>query len=418
MTQVIRLVRSSAAVVTAACVTAVIVLAGAVPAGAQDGGPDPSKVRVRIGPLWMNPTIALSNLGVDQNVFNDAPDQAPKKDITATLEPNTDLWLRLGRTWLTATLKEQIVWYVKYASERSVNNAFTLGWRVPLTRLIFNTAVIVTTTRERTGYEIDARTPRNDKTYNGSVEFRGLPKTFFGVRGEHMTSLFDDTAVFKNVDLHTELSHSTTSGGLFIRHQLTPLTAFAVAASHSEDRFQFDPLRNSTSTIVTASVNFDPFALIRGSATVGYRKFQPADPGLAGYQGATFGADLGYTIQGSTKIALKALRDVQYSYDANQPYYLQTGGDVSIAQQIFGPFDGEGRLGAQQLAYQTLDRAAMALTLINRVDRVRSYGAGIGYHMGKDLRLGVNVDKIKRLSDIKDHNFDNIKFGTAVTYLF
>lgn len=414
-----RLVRStSAAVVTVACVTALIVLVGAAPARAQDGGPDPSKVRIRIGPLWMNPTVALTNLGVDQNVFNDAPDQAPKRDITATLEPNTDIWLRLGRSWLTVTLKEQIVWYVKYASERSANSALSLGWRVPLTRVIFNTAVVVTTTKERTGYEIDARALRNDRTYSGSVEFRGLPKTFFGVRGEHMTSLFDDTAVFKNVNLHTELSHSTTSGGLFIRHQLTPLTAFAVAASRSEDRFQFDPLRNSTSTSVTASVNLDPVALIRGSATVGFRNFQPTDPRLAGYQGATFGADLGYTLQGSTKITLKAFRDVQYSYDANQPYYLQTGGDVSIAQQVFGPIDVEGRLGVQQLAYQSLDRGTTALTLVDRVDQVRSYGVGIGYHMGKDLRLGVNIDKIKRSSDIKDHNFDNIRVGAAVTYLF
>ena len=36
--------------------------------------------RVRLGPLWLNPTISLNNLGVDDNVFNDPATKAPKKD--------------------------------------------------------------------------------------------------------------------------------------------------------------------------------------------------------------------------------------------------------------------------------------------------------------------------------------------------
>src|SRR5207247_429710 len=43
----------------------------AVSAQTSDGGPDPTRVRVRFGPLWMNPTVALTNLGIDQNVFNE-----------------------------------------------------------------------------------------------------------------------------------------------------------------------------------------------------------------------------------------------------------------------------------------------------------------------------------------------------------
>ena len=64
-------------------------VAAASAASAQtggDGAPDPSKVRVRIGPLWMNPTIALTNLGVDTNVFN-GPAGQEQKDFTATVTP-------------------------------------------------------------------------------------------------------------------------------------------------------------------------------------------------------------------------------------------------------------------------------------------------------------------------------------------
>ena len=44
--------------------------------------------------------MALSNAGTDTNVFNEATD--PKKDFTVTVTPATDLWLRLGPSWLQA----------------------------------------------------------------------------------------------------------------------------------------------------------------------------------------------------------------------------------------------------------------------------------------------------------------------------
>ncbi len=73
-----------------------LLIAGARPALAQGAGgsipqsaPDASVVPVRFGPFWMNPTIALTNLGIDNNVFNDPPDQNPKEDFTLTVVPET-----------------------------------------------------------------------------------------------------------------------------------------------------------------------------------------------------------------------------------------------------------------------------------------------------------------------------------------
>ena len=96
--------------IVAALALAVLV-APASSAQTTDGGPDPATVRVRIGPLWMNPTISLPNIGIDTNVFNDPPNVAPKRDFTITVSPKTDLWLRMGRTWLSGAIAEDIVWY-------------------------------------------------------------------------------------------------------------------------------------------------------------------------------------------------------------------------------------------------------------------------------------------------------------------
>src|SRR6185436_5233499 len=103
-----------------ACFAGVVAVAfgAAGPASAQppEGGPDPAKVRVRIGPLWMNPTVSVTNFGIDQNVFNEPDSASPKQDFTLTATPNTDVWLRVGPSWLDGSVKEELVWYKTYTT--------------------------------------------------------------------------------------------------------------------------------------------------------------------------------------------------------------------------------------------------------------------------------------------------------------
>src|SRR5262252_481263 len=99
---------------------AALVILGQSQAFAQFFEPDASKARVRIGPVLLNPVVELKDLGIDTNVFNEPGDQA-KRDVTFTLSPQTALWLRIGRTWMTGDVREDILWYQTYASERAGN---------------------------------------------------------------------------------------------------------------------------------------------------------------------------------------------------------------------------------------------------------------------------------------------------------
>jgi Putative beta-barrel porin 2 len=393
-----------------------VAFGAAVPALAQspEGGPDPAKVRVRIGPLWMNPTVSLTNFGIDQNVFNEPDSASPKQDLTLTATPNTDVWIRVGPSWVDGSVKEELVWYQTYATERAANSMYRIGWKLPLNRLAFDVGGSYANVRDRPGFEIDARSLRIETTVNGSVEVRTLSKTFFGARAERLRTNFDKDAVFLTSNLHTELNHVTTNTGFFVRHQLTPLTSVMVTASRIQDRFDFSSLRDSDSNIGAVSLTFDPFALIKGSLTVGYRDFRPSAAGLADFRGLTTAVNLSYTATEMTKFSVKANRDIEYSFDTDQPYYLLTGVEGSIAQQVFGPVDVAGRLGFQSLAYR--DRAGAVVTVADRVDRVRTYGVGVGYHLSRDLRVGVNVDRSQRDSDVAHRQYAGLRIGTAVTY--
>jgi hypothetical protein len=378
--------------------------------------PDPSQIKVRIGPLLVDPTISLTNLGVDTNVFNEPDDQSPKRDFTATVVPKADLWMRVGRTGLAGTVGEEIVWYQKYTTERSANTNYKVGWHVPLNRLTFNVGGSYLTTHDRPGFEIDARSRHTEAGGTASAEVRWLARTFFGVQASALKTEFDTTATFDGVNLHDALNRTDTTGGLTIRQELTPLTSVSVVVAREQQRFELSPLRNADSTEVTGKVTFDPAALIKGTASVGYRSFQPVDPLLPAYQGSIASVDLTYTLLGTTRFSVLVARDVQYSYEVEQPYYLQTGVSGSIAQQLYGPFDVVARAGLQQLAYQ--DRAGAAVAIADRVDHVRTYGGGIGYHAGSRVRIGVNVDQNRRTSGIEARRYSGLVVGTSVTYGF
>ncbi len=111
-----------------------------------------------------------------------------------------------------------------------------------------------------------------------------------------------------------------------------------------------------------------------------------------------------------------ALRGVEYSYDVAQPYYPESGFDESVAQQIYGPLDVIGRGGLHHLAYR--DQAGAAVEFADRVDTVKWYGGGLGYHLGDTSRLGFDINKVSRDSELADHRYDGLRFGVSFTYNF
>jgi Putative beta-barrel porin 2/Carboxypeptidase regulatory-like domain len=387
----------------------------------EDGGPDPSQMRVRMGPFWLNPRVILTNLGFDTNVFN-APDQnnvpgqlGPQKDFTFTVTPTTDVWLRMGVSWLQMTIREDLVWYQEFETERGANTFLDVAWRAPIGRTLVSISPRYLSTNERPGYEIDARVRRREYGVSGKVEVRAFARTFFGLTGSTNNVKYDDDAVFYGRNLQHDLNRRTTSYGLVARQEVTPLTSLSVDASRQEDRFEFNPLRDANSTAVNGSVSFDPHALIRGSASFGYREFIPLSNDLPPYRGPIGAVDLSYTLLGVTRFAVQWKRDVNFSFDETQPYYLETGFTGTVTQQIFGPFDAQVRGGVQHLAYR--NRLGVPLNE-NRTDDVTTYGGGIGYHFGQDARFGVNVEHQSRTSPVPAREFSALRYGISVTYGF
>jgi hypothetical protein len=320
----------------------------------------------------------------------------------------------MGPTWFLGNVSQEFVYYDKYADERSINGFYKGGWLVPFTRFTTQVNGSYLMTKDRPGFEIDERARRAETTVDGSIEVRALSRTFLGIRVKRRDIAYDESATFLQESLRVQLNRTVTEGAVTFRHELTPLTSFTVDVLREQARFPFAPLRDADSTQIVAGVKFDPYALLKGSATVGYRDFQPRVAGLPRYRGSTAAVDLTYLALVSTKITIRGTRDVQYSYDVNQPYYLQSGVSGEVMQKILGPLDIVGRAGFAALDYR--DREGAEVLVSNRRDTVRLFGGGIGYRIGKDVRLGFNVDYQKRDSQVLTRQYEGLRCGTSVTY--
>jgi Putative beta-barrel porin 2 len=371
----------------------------------------PETARFQIGRIRVNPAIALTDAGVDNNVFNAADVDHPQSDFTMTLTPRGDIWFPIGRSWVKGSVGEAFVYYNEFASERSINSAYRGDVIVPMNRVTVTVGGAYVNARDRPGFEIDARSRHIDSGYHGSAELRAFGKTALIVGGSRSHVEFEPDAMFLGQNLRTELSRTTTIENVSVRHQLTPVTHVIALVAFETDRFKYSDIRDSDSTRAEVGVHFN--ARIGGSATFGFRNFQPLQAGVAPYQGPTARVDMSIKPFGATRFGVQVARDIQYSFDQTQPYYVESGGGLSVTQGIAGPFDAVGRIGAQRLSY--VGRIG-TLGQPDRTDTVQSFGGGFGYRVGRDMRIGFNVDKQQRTSDLARHSYGGVRFGTSVTY--
>jgi hypothetical protein len=331
-----------------------------------------------------------------------------------TFSPNTDMWLRMGRTWITGTVQVDWVYYNRFASERAANSAFRIGVDRTFNRVAIKGNARRLSTRDRPGYEIDARSQRLETQYDGEASVRVLSKTSVGATTFRRRTAFDEAAIFRDANLSRELDRTTSGTGFVVRHTLTPLTSVALDVTRERERFVTSTFRDSDSTKVMGSVNFQPLALISGTASVGVRVFDPVPQDVPAFNGVITAVNLSYSLLGMTRFGVQANRDVQYSFEFSQPYYLESGITGSVQQQVFGPFDVLARIGTRGLAYT--DRIGAAVDVSNRTDRVNTVGIGAGYRMGTDKRLGVTLDRQHRTSTVPGRTFTGLRFGLSLTY--
>jgi hypothetical protein len=180
------------------------------------------------------------------------------------------------------------------------------------------------------------------------------------------------------------------------------------------DTFEFSPDRDSESTRVVTGFDLGDQALIAGRGRIGYRQYTNVSGAVQDFTGLVASYGVAMTLAGRTRIEIAGQRDVNHSYELAYPYYVLTGATVTGTPRLTNNWDIQGRLGLQRLAYRAADSVPGALSA--RTDNFRLFGGGIGYHLGREVRLGVNVDRQRRTSPLHLRDYDGYRIGTSITY--
>jgi len=361
------------------------------------------------GPFGLQPSLSITNVGSDSNVFNVADD--PQDDFTATIVPRIVARLRAGRLTFSYGAASDIVYYRTFTDEGSVNGTIDPRVDANLGRLQPYVSAGWVSTKERLNAEIDVRAPRTQHSVAAGARLLMGSQTSVIVNARRSDLQFDEGSEFRGADLAHNLNSRTDSLESGVQMALTALTTLNLTTTVQRDRFDSEPSRNADSWRVTPSLQFDPTALIRGTVAIGYRHFDALDPQVPDYSGVVAQVLAGYTLLERTKFDLDLTRDVQYSYEDLEPYYLTNGGRVTVTHRLVGPFEIQGTLGRQSLAYRNTIAANST-----RTDTVDTYGAGVGYWLRPLLRVGFNWEQTRRLSAISDRRYDRRRLFASLAY--
>src|SRR2546430_32679 len=111
--------------------------AAAAQSGAEAVEDVRQNARIHVGPLYASPSLMLKEFGIDNNVFNVYGDRQ-ESDFTLTFTPKADLWLTVAkRAVIRASTGADLVWYEKFAAERSVNPVADLRGELYFDRIMF-----------------------------------------------------------------------------------------------------------------------------------------------------------------------------------------------------------------------------------------------------------------------------------------
>lgn len=361
-------------------------------AAAQSEPPLTEVPMIQAGPVALYPAIVLRDVGIDSNVFNESME--PKDDFTFTVVPALKAAIGRGAVRFTGKGSGGFVYYQTYSDQQSTNGDFEARIETTSMRLKPFASAGWLRTNERSGYEIDARATRAQSSLMAGTDFEVTAITALTAWIRRDRKRYADGEQFMGVDLARELDYTTQLAAVGTKFAVTPITTLTVAVELQQDRFDSSPMRDSDTFRVAPALQFGVDAAINGHVSAGYRDFNPRDPLLPSFRGFIISAGVAYTLLGVTRFDVQANRDVMYSYDAARPYYLGSGGFLTVSQRIGGPFDVIGLGGRQRLRYQDVGAGQFDAGS----ETTRTFGGGIGIRLAEHLRVTVTYDRTQRTS--------------------
>ena len=367
------------------------------PAGARAQLTAPREApSIQLGPIDLYPTLQIVDAGKDSNVFEEA--QNPKEDYTLTVQSRALAVMKLGLNEVMASTGADYVWFQQYKQERSSNAQYALRLNLSAGRLKPFIGAERTRDRRRPTPEIDVRARRLERAAVVGSNFNMTERTALTATAQIDDSSYQEGERFRGVDLAQALSRSIRTYSSGVRYALTPFTTLVVTGSYEIIVFQQSHIRDAKAYSVDSTWEFSPDAALRGRVTAGMQIFKPVNPELAEYKGPRFVAGLNWSLSDVTSLDIVGTRNVSYSYKDTEPYYLLTGGRVTVIQRVAGPFDVQGSIERQYLSYRWSVGNRTSADLQD--DTTDTIGGGIAINIRHGFKVLFTAERTARHSNV------------------
>lgn len=394
-----------------------VLLGGALltpaPVAAQITAPREA-AQIELGPLSLYPSLQIVDAGFDENVFNDGTE--PQRDYTMTVASRMLGVIRLGSNELLLQSGNDYVWFREFASERSSNAQYAARFNLSASRFKPFVGAEHIRTRTRRSPEIDARARRVDRLVLAGLGFDLTPRTSLTASVQANDTAYEEGERFRGVALDQALNRSGRKADAGVRYAVTALTTMAVTAGYEEETFEASHIRDVKRYTVGPTLEFSPEAAIRGRLVTALELFKPEDPTLGEHTGMAYQATLNWSLYGRTAFDLGAGRNISYSYQDTEPYYLLTHVRLMVTQPIAWRFELHGGINWDHMAYRWHRGGGAALGESDRVDTLTGGTGGIGILIGRGFHLKVGLEKTRRRSvEDPQQNFNRTRILSTVT---
>src|SRR5262245_23383495 len=360
----------------------------------------------------LTPVVSITNAGWDSNVLNKSEDEDLDGDVELAVSPSVEGRLRVPFAAVEGHTDFDLYYYRNLVDQRSVDTDSYLRVSALLNRVTPYVAGGVINTRHRQNLEIDLVAERHMGTLTVGSNLRLTGKVTVGGYLTRANLKYEPNSLFRQSDLALLLNHDTKSRGLEVTYSVTPLTALRVYAEQQRDRFHFSSDRDSDTYRISPAVEFKPFALITGHASIGFQRRTFVHSVTRSFNGTVVDADLSYVLLGRTRLNFSARRALEYSYATVLSDYLENSATVRVTHSIGNAWELDASAGRGRLSYRQ-DIVALS------DETAYQWSAEIGYRLGRS-RIGVHAEHRQRSADEPTPfgGYRRFRAGSTLTYFF
>lgn len=382
------------------------------------------QARWRLGPLLLFPTLRINDVGYDDNVYLNSPEEDSVSDYRANLSPEIKANILLGSSLILSFIDNpEYMYYHKEKSRGGFGNSFSPGFRLLLLRRFALSGNYEYQRHFRQlSREVNLLTENTAEGYHGDLFFETARMTSLGISADIRHYSHENLDLEgSSSSLARQLNREERSVHGELYYSLSPVRFLFLRAGYTEYRFESAEAgwRNSTSWQASGGIRFAATGRINGVLLLGYKELHPKERGRRSFSGIFGNTELSMRL---ARVTLRSVysRDPVFSYWSDVFYFIdhRYGGGLSFYLNRLLRLDYNYSHDRMNYPEPVSYRDAGGEREIDRKDRGDLHSAGITIRLFRNLGLGISANFADRRSNYPGISYKRFFVGGSLTYDF